>query len=65
MSVEVTMDKKELIKRIESDVVAAILDCLNNDLDWGDFFEVADLVLGEENKQVRELRQLVKDVYNV
>jgi len=50
------------ITEIEKQLNAKVAEVLFTELDWGDYFDVVEYVLGD-TKQLKELRQLVNDVH--
>jgi hypothetical protein len=52
------------IEEYESAITQSILDCIRKDLDWGDYLDVAEYILGDI-EQVRDLRELVNRVHGL
>jgi len=59
------MSDKEKLEKLEQDLTREMVLLMMQELDWGDYFEVADLMLGDSNSRLVELKRLVHQVYGV
>ena len=57
--------KIDRINELETILISNLVDFISNDSDWGDFTELMEGFVGDDNANLIELKSLLAEVYGI